>query len=126
MRTPIAHALGWPERIASGVQSLDLTVAARLDFEAPDLERFPALRLARSVAECGGTAPAALNAATEVAVAGFLEGRLGFLGIPRLIESVLERHQSGPAAELGAVLEADRWARGLAQRMLAETAVTRT
>jgi 1-deoxy-D-xylulose-5-phosphate reductoisomerase len=126
MRTPIAHALGWPERIASGVQSLDLAAAARLDFEAPDLARFPALRLARSVAEAGGTAPAVLNAANEVAVAGFLGGRLGFLGIPRLIEAVLARHGNGPADGLEAVLEADRWAREIAEAMLAETAVART
>jgi 1-deoxy-D-xylulose-5-phosphate reductoisomerase len=108
MRTPIAHALGWPDRIASGVQSLDLVAAARLDFEAPDLDRFPALRLARAAAESGGTAPAALNAANEVAVAAFLEGRLRFPGIPHLIE---------------AVLEADRWARGVAQSMLAGRAM---
>lgn len=126
MRTPIAHALGWPERIASGVQSLDLAMAARLEFEAPDVERFPALRLAQSVAEAGGTAPAALNAANEVAVAGFLGGRLDFLGIPRLIESVLERHRNGPSVELAAVLEADRWARELAENLLAETAVAWT
>jgi 1-deoxy-D-xylulose-5-phosphate reductoisomerase len=123
MRTPIAHALGWPERIASGVQSLDLVAAARLDFEAPDLLRFPALGLARAAAEAGGTAPAALNAANEVAVAAFLEGRLGFLGIPRLIEAVLERHQNRPAQALAAVLEADAWARDVAETMLAEAAM---
>jgi len=123
MRTPIAHALGWPERIASGVQSLDLVATARLDFEAPDLLRFPALGLARAAAEAGGTAPAALNAANEVAVAAFLDGRLGFLGIPRLIEAVLERHQNRAALALAAVLEADAWARDLAETMLAETAV---
>jgi 1-deoxy-D-xylulose-5-phosphate reductoisomerase len=126
MRTPIAHALGWPERIASGVQSLDLAAVARLDFEPPDADRFPALRLARAVAESGGTAPAALNAANEVAVAGFLAGRLGFLGIPRLIEEVLEHHQNGPAVALDAVMETDRWARELAERLLAETAVAQT
>jgi 1-deoxy-D-xylulose-5-phosphate reductoisomerase len=123
MRTPIAHALGWPERIDSGVQSLDLVAAARLDFEAPDLDRFPALRLARAAAEAGGTRPAVLNAANEVAVAAFLEGRLGFLGIPRLIEAVLERHRNVPAEALAVVLEADAWARDLAETMLAETAV---
>jgi len=126
MRTPIAHALGWPERITSGVQSLDLASAARLDFEAPDVQRFPALRLARSAAESGGTVPAALNAANEVAVAGFLAGRLGFLGIPRLIEAVLERHKIGPAVALEAVMETDRWARELAEKLLAETAVAQT
>jgi 1-deoxy-D-xylulose-5-phosphate reductoisomerase len=123
MRTPIAHALGWPERIDSGVQSLDLVAAARLDFEAPDLDRFPALRLARAAAEAGGTQPAVLNAANEVAVAAFLQGRLGFLGIPRLIEAVLERHRNVSAEALAVVLEADAWARDLAETVLAETAV---
>lgn len=122
MRTPIAHALGWPERIPSGVESLDLVAAARLDFEAPDLRRFPALRLARAAAEAGGTAPAVLNAANEVAVAAFLGGRLGFLGIPELIEAVLERHDNRAAADLPAVLAADRWAREMADSMLADVA----
>ena len=126
MRTPIAHALGWPERIGSGVQSLDLTAVARLDFEPPDAGRFPALRLARTVAEAGGTAPAVLNAANEVAVAAFLGGRLGFLGIPRLIEEVLGQHRNVPADGLSTVLEADRWARELAEAMLAGSAVTET
>jgi len=126
MRTPIAHALGWPERIASGVQSLDLAAMGRLEFEAPDVERFPALRLARTVAEAGGTAPAVLNAANEVAVAEFLAGRLDFPGITRLIERVLDRHENGPAADLGEVLGADRWARNLAQSMLAGAAVAGT
>jgi len=118
MRTPIAHALGWPDRIASGVESLDLVAAARLDFEAPDLARFPALRLARAAAEAGGTAPAALNAANEVAVAAFLAGRLDFPGIPRVVEAVLGEHRTGPAGTLAAVLEADRWARELAESKL--------
>jgi 1-deoxy-D-xylulose-5-phosphate reductoisomerase len=126
MRTPIAHALGWPERIGSGVQSLDLTAVARLDFEPPDVGRFPALRLARAVAGAGGTAPAVLNAANEVAVAAFLGGRLGFLGIPRLIEAVLDRHVNVPAVGLPAVLEADRWARELSEAMLAGSAVAET
>jgi len=123
MRTPIAHALGWPERIASGVQSLDLVAAARLDFEAPDTARFPALALARAAAEAGGTAPSALNAANEVAVAAFLEGRLGFLEIPRVIEAVLGRHAMRPATSLDDVLEADRWGREMANSRLAGPAV---
>jgi 1-deoxy-D-xylulose-5-phosphate reductoisomerase len=126
MRTPIAHALGWPERIGSGVQSLDLAAVARLDFEPPDVGRFPALRLARTVAEAGGTAPAVLNAANEVAVAAFLGGRLGFLGIPRVIEAVLGRHRNVPADDLATVLEADRWAREMAEAMLAGSAVAET
>jgi len=123
MRTPIAHALGWPDRIASGVQSLDLVTAGRLDFEAPDGARFPALGLARSAAEAGGTAPAALNAANEVAVGAFLAGRLGFVEIPRVIEAVLERHRGRPAATLEEVLDTDRWARDLADSMLAGAAM---
>jgi len=119
MRTPIAHALGWPERIGSGVESLDLVAAARLDFEAPDDVRFPSLGLARAAAEAGGTAPAALNAANEVAVAAFLEGRLDFLGIPALIDRVMSSHRAAPARELADVLEADRWARAAAQERLA-------
>jgi 1-deoxy-D-xylulose-5-phosphate reductoisomerase len=122
MRTPIAHALGWPERILSGVESLDLVAAARLDFEAPDSTRFPCLRLARAAAEAGGTTPAVLNAANEVAVEAFLAGRLDFLGIPDLVEAVLERHEQRPATALSRVLEADRWARGLAESMLVREA----
>ena len=126
MRTPIAHALGWPERIASGVESLDLVAAARLDFEAPDLRRFPALRLARAAAEAGGTSPAALNAANEVAVEAFLSGRLGFLGIPAIIEAVLDRHCSRPVADLQDALDADRWARREAESMMARVAMAGT
>jgi 1-deoxy-D-xylulose-5-phosphate reductoisomerase len=124
MRTPIAHALGWPERIASGVESLDLVAAARLDFEAPDLQRFPALRLARAAAEAGGTCPAVLNAANEVAVAAFLAGRLGFLGIPAIIEAVLARHQCRRIGDLREVIEADRWARHEAETMVTRVAVS--
>ena len=119
---PIAHALGWPERIGSGVESLDLVAAARLDFEAPDLARFPALALARAAAEAGGTAPAALNAANEVAVAAFLEGRLDFLGIPALIDGVMCAHRNAPANDIGDILAADRWARDLAQARLGQAA----
>jgi 1-deoxy-D-xylulose-5-phosphate reductoisomerase len=122
MRTPIAHALGWPERIPSGVESLDLVATARLDFEAPDLARFPALRLARSAAEAGGTVPAALNAANEVAVAAFLTGRLGFLGIAETIERVLERQPGGSVNSLADVLAADSAARVSAESLLAPTA----
>jgi 1-deoxy-D-xylulose-5-phosphate reductoisomerase len=122
MRTPIAHALGWPERIASGVESLDLVATARLDFEAPDLARFPALRLARSAAEAGGTVPAALNAANEVAVAAFLSGRLGFLEIAETIERVLERHPTESVNSLADVIAADSAARRSAESLLAPAA----
>jgi 1-deoxy-D-xylulose-5-phosphate reductoisomerase len=126
MRTPIAHALGWPDRIASGVESLDLVAAARLDFEAPDVGRFPALRLARAAAESGGTSPAVLNAANEVAVAAFLAGRLGFPGVPAIIEAVLERHESRPVTDLEEMLAVDRWARNEAESMLTRAAVAGT
>jgi 1-deoxy-D-xylulose-5-phosphate reductoisomerase len=122
MRTPIAHALGWPERIRSGVESLDLVATARLDFEAPDLERFPALGLARAAAAAGGTAPAVLNAANEVAVAAFLDGRLGFLGIADLLEGVAGQHRVQGAAGLDELLDADRWARSKAESMLVRVA----
>src|SRR5690606_15372222 len=111
MRIPIAHALGWPERIASGVESLDILKAARLDFEAPDLQRFPCLGLARQAAAAAGTAPAVLNAANEVAVGAFLERRLAFPGIPGVIEQVLARHDGVARPTLDEVLEADDWAR---------------
>jgi 1-deoxy-D-xylulose-5-phosphate reductoisomerase len=111
MRTPIAHALGWPERIGSGVESLDIVRAGRLDFESPDLGRFPCLKLAREAAEAGGTAPAALNAANEIAVGAFLERRLAFVEIPRVIGDVLARHSVRAADSLQDVLIADDWAR---------------
>jgi 1-deoxy-D-xylulose-5-phosphate reductoisomerase len=119
MRTPIAHALGWPERLNSGVESLDILRAARLDFEAPDLERFPALTLARSAAEAGGTTPAVLNAANEVAVGAFLEGRCGFPDIAALIETVLARSPTMPARSIEDILAADGWARREAQTAIA-------
>jgi len=125
MRTPIAHALGWPERIVSGVESLDLVAAARLDFEAPDTGRFPALRIAREAAESGGTSPAVVNAANEVAVAAFLAGRLGFSRIPEVVETVLDRHDRGPVTGLDVVLAADRWARGYAESLLVGEARSR-
>jgi 1-deoxy-D-xylulose-5-phosphate reductoisomerase len=119
MRTPIAHALAWPARIESGVESLDLVRAATLAFEAPDLARFPCLGLAREAARIGGTVPAALNAANEVAVAAFLEGRLNFTAIAAVIEEVVEAHAPGTAAGLDEVLAADAWARRRADASVA-------
>lgn len=118
MRTPIAHALGCPERLASGVESLDIVRVGRLDFEPPDEERFPALKLARAAAEAGGTSPAVLNAANEVAVGAFLSGRLAFTGITALIDRVMQTHTTGPAGTLEEVLAADAWARARAQSEL--------
>ncbi|MCY1295019.1 1-deoxy-D-xylulose 5-phosphate reductoisomerase [compost metagenome] len=118
MRTPIAHALAWPERIDSGVAPLDLFAVARLDFVPPDLERFPCLRLARQAAEAGGTSPAMLNAANEVAVAAFLERRVRFTEIASIIDEVLNLEASVEADSLAHVLSADARARVLAGQWL--------
>jgi 1-deoxy-D-xylulose-5-phosphate reductoisomerase len=126
MRTPIAQALAWPERIESGVASLDLTAIARLNFEQPDAARFPALRLARAAAEAGGTAPAMLNAANEVAVAAFLGGALNFPGIPGVIEDTLAALAVTPAVTLEQVLAADAAARRVAvEQVVARTGMAR-
>ena len=122
MRTPIAHALAWPERIDAGVSALDLFRIARLDFQAPDEQRFPCLRLARQAAEQGGTAPALLNAANEVAVAAFLAGRIGFTAIAALIEEVLQREPVAAADDLQQVFAADARARELAGAWLVSQA----
>lgn len=118
MRTPIAHALAWPERIASGVEFLDLVKAGRLDFRAPDGARFRCLGLAEDAARRGGLAPAALNAANEVAVAAFLEGRLNFVDIAAVIEAVMARSWAGPIGGVDDVLAADAEARAAASRLL--------
>ena len=118
MRTPIAHALAWPERIDSGVRPLDLFKVARLDFQPPDERRFPCLRLARQVAEEGRSAPAMLNAANEVAVAAFLEGRIRFTDIALLIGEVLNREPVQAVEALADVMAADRRARAAAGRWL--------
>lgn len=114
MRTPIAAALAWPERTESGVERLDLPAIARLNFEAPDFERFPALGQAYRALREGGTAPAILNAANEVAVAAFLEGRLDFPGISRVIAATLDRAEPRAAESLDTVRAADAEARRIA------------
>ncbi len=111
MRTPIAHALAWPERIQSGSEGLDLFEVARLDFERPDVVRFPCLRLAREAMSLGGTATAILNAANEVAVAAFLAGELNFADIPAVIETTLSHLPGHEAVSLEAILKADACAR---------------
>ncbi|WP_192563702.1 1-deoxy-D-xylulose-5-phosphate reductoisomerase [Pseudomonas gozinkensis] len=118
MRTPIANALAWPERIDSGVAPLDLFAVARLDFEAPDEDRFPCLRLARQAAEAGNSAPAMLNAANEVAVAAFLDGRVRYLEIASIIEEVLNLEPVVALNDLEAVFTADATARTLAVQWL--------
>lgn len=118
MRTPISHALAWPERIDSGVAPLDLFAVARLDFQAPDERRFPCLRLARQVAEIGGTAPALLNAANEIAVQAFLERRIRFPQIATIIEDVLNLEPAVEVESLDSVLLADASARAHAEQWL--------
>ncbi len=119
MRTPIAHALAWPERIDSGVSPLDLFAIGRLDFERPDEQRFPCLRLAREAVQAGGSAPAMLNAANEVAVEAFLQRRIRFTDIARMIEAVLNALPVRAVEALDTVFEADTRARELAGQWLA-------
>jgi 1-deoxy-D-xylulose-5-phosphate reductoisomerase len=123
MRTPIAHALAWPERVTSGVQSLDLVKVGHLRFEAPDLRRFPALALAQDAALAGGLRPASLNAANEVAVSAFLEGGLNFARIPAVIESVMATTSGGEIRDLNDVLAADAEARERASSFIRPRAV---
>ncbi len=111
MRTPIAHAMAWPERIEAGVAALDLVEIAKLSFEAPDTGRFPCLRLGFEAAQAGGTASVHLNAANEIAVAAFLKEKLPFTDIPRVIEHTLEAHSVAPVHDIDTVLAADHAAR---------------
>lgn len=123
MRLPIQYALTYPHRPPHAPARLDLRTVGTLEFEPPDLDRFPCLQYAREALARGGTAPAALNAANEVAVHLFLEGRIGFTDIPRVIRDVLDRHRVRPAASLEAVLESDREARALAEAACAARSV---
>lgn len=118
MRVPIAHALAWPERMDSPCAPLDLATIGRLDFEAPDERRFLALRLAREAGEAGGAYPAILNAANEVAVAAFLDRRIGFLDISAIVERVLSGYSGNAPATIAEVLDADRRARDAARRLM--------
>ncbi|HZW19623.1 MAG TPA: 1-deoxy-D-xylulose-5-phosphate reductoisomerase [Luteimonas sp.] len=117
MRTALAVGFGWPRRMESGVGGLDLLAHGRLEFEAPDTAAFPCLRLAFEALEAGGTAPATLNAANEVAVSSFLQGRIGFLSIPALVEDTLAALPAAPASSLDALREADARARDRATQL---------
>jgi 1-deoxy-D-xylulose-5-phosphate reductoisomerase len=119
MRVPISFALTYPERAVTPVPPLDLTSGLTLEFEAPDLETFPLLELARHAGEQGGTYPCAFNAANEVAVAAFLEGRLSFLGIAETVEETLASVDGAPARDLSELYEADAQTRRLAERTTA-------
>jgi 1-deoxy-D-xylulose-5-phosphate reductoisomerase len=118
MRTPIAHALAYPERIASGVGPVDLVKIGQLAFQRPDFLRFPCLKLAYDALLAGGTAPAILNAANEVAVQAFLERKIGFRSIDRLIARVMDALPHGEITDIGALLEQDRHARRTAQSFI--------
>jgi 1-deoxy-D-xylulose-5-phosphate reductoisomerase len=124
MRTPIAHALAWPERIDSGVEPLNLFDVAHLDFEIPDLERFPCLRLAYAAMTAGGTATAILNAANEIAVAAFLNKQINFTAIPELVEATLDNIPGVGADSIETVLAADAEARLFANEYAKTTAVS--
>jgi len=115
MAVPISYILGYPERLPlTHLPSLDLVRAGRLEFHAPDTGRFPCLRLAYEALRARGTAPAVLNGANEIAVASFLDGRIGYLDIPRVLESVLTDHARVDDPDLAQLLEADRWSRAAA------------
>ncbi len=116
MRIPIAHALSWPQRLATSSPRLDLADLSRLDFEQPDPVRFPALRLAREALRAGGAASAILNAANEVAVDAFLARRLGFTQIAATVETVMNRLGAPAADDLQAILAHDAAARELARQ----------
>jgi 1-deoxy-D-xylulose-5-phosphate reductoisomerase len=118
MRTPIAHGLAWPDRVASGVSALEMTRIGRLDFEPPDMHRFPCLRLAQQVAAGPQSLAIALNAANEIAVQAFLDELIGFMDIPSIIESVLAKTDSDEALTMPAILAIDQAARQQAQTLM--------
>jgi len=122
MRIPIAHALAWPERMETPAKRLDLAAISTLSFEAPDLARFPALRVAREALEAGGGAPGALNAANEEAVAAFLARRIGFLDIVRTAEETVARTSAAAPRSIAEVIDIDRQARALANHLMSEMA----
>lgn len=126
MRVPIASCLAWPQRMESGARRLDLAEVASLTFESPDFERFPGLRLAREAMLAGGGAPCVLNAANEVAVSAFLEGRLGFMGIPDLIAETMSaataKSLTAPPTDINAVIRVDEETRALAAHLLPQIA----
>ena len=119
MRTPISYTLAWPSRMAAPSARLDLAQIGNLSFETPDIQRFPAISLARQALKSGGSAPTVLNAANEVAVLGFLEGKIGFLDIPRIVGATLERAATTTLTKLDYVYAADSEARDIAQSMIA-------
>lgn len=124
MRTPIAYGLAYPERITSGVKPLSLLDIAKLEFEAPDTTRFPCLRLAFDALAAGGTAPAILNAANEVAVAAFLNDQIRYLDIPRLLEEALQHIAAAPVQSIEQLLTVDAQARALLTKLISNIPAT--
>ena len=118
MRTPIAYALAWPERIEAGVKRLNLTEIHKLEFYPPDLDSFPGLGLAFQVLEAGANAPVIFNAANEIAVEAFLQERIGFLQISSVVSNALDVCEAGKIDTLDEVLEFDRLARGATSRII--------
>jgi 1-deoxy-D-xylulose-5-phosphate reductoisomerase len=117
MKLPIQYACSYPDRWEAPVARLDLTATARLDFEEPDLERFPCLKLAYRALTAGPSQAVVLNAANEVAVASYLEEKISFVSIPRVIEQAMDAHSVSPVTTLEAVREVDRWARRYSQNV---------
>lgn len=118
MRIPIAYALAYPDRLELDLPRLDFFTVQSLTFQEPDLDRFPCLKLAFAACRAGGTMPTVLNAANEVAVQAFLDNRIPFSGIPRLVSLAMEEHALDPGAELEAILQADAWARKRTEEMI--------
>jgi len=118
MRIPIGYALAYPERLAGGPPALDLVAQGVLEFGEPDREAFPCLGLAYRAARSGGTTPAVLNAANEAAVEAFLEGRIGFTDIARIVAQVIDAHVPCPAPSLSDILSADAWGRTTAEAFM--------
>ena len=118
MRTPIAYCLAYPDRMSAPVARLDFAQIGQLEFEDPDEQRFPCLRLAKNALAAGGARPAILNAANEIAVAGFLDGQIGFMAIPAVVESVLEQYDAPAPSTVQDVLDIDEEARRLARRKM--------
>jgi 1-deoxy-D-xylulose-5-phosphate reductoisomerase len=120
MRLPIQYACSYPERWSAALPSLDIARAGRLDFASPPLDRFPCLGLAYTALRTGGTLPVVLNAANEIAVELFLDGKLGFMSIPRVIERTMAGHLPERASTLPVVRRADAWAREQARQVATE------
>ena len=117
MKAPIAYALSYPERVATGIQPLDLTALSGLTFYKPDLDKFRCLGLAYRAIQEGESMPAVMNAANEIAVEAFLEGKIGFLQIARIIESTMDAHQAHDLHTIEEVLHADQWGRTTAREI---------